>query len=134
MKEQLEKLKNLLKEESELEEVRKPINKRLAEIKKIKEGLLEEVTKVMKTDNYSTEFCTIMRNKKLAIEVIDEEKAMEYMKAETIVSVDEAKVEEVFKAMYRADSDELQSAEFSGLKVSEFYKPQVRKKKDGLEE
>lgn len=134
MKEQLEKLKNLLKEESELEEVRKPINKRLAEIKKIKEGLLEEVTKAMKTDNYSTEFCTIMRNKKIAIEVIDEAKALEYMRSETIISVDEAKVEEVFNAMYRADSDELQSAEFSGLKVSEFYKPQVRKKKDGLEE
>lgn len=134
MKEQLETLKNLLKEEAELEEVRKPINKRLAEIKKIKEGLAEEITSQMKTDNYSNEFCTIMRNKKLAIEVVDEEKAMEFMKAETIVSIDEAKVEEIFNALYKTQSDELQKAEFSGLKVSEFYKPQIRKKKDGLEE
>lgn len=134
MKEQLETLKNLLKEEAELEETRKPINKRLAEIKKIKEGLAEEITSQMKTDNYSNEFCTIMRNKKLAIEVKDEVQAMEFMKSETVISIDEAKVEEVFNALYRQQSDELQGAEFSGLKVQEFYKPQIRKKKDGLEE
>lgn len=134
MKELLEKLKTILQEEVELETTRKPINKRLAELKAVKEGLLSEITAQMKTDNYSTEFATIMRNKKLVIEVVDETKAEAYIKEEVVKSIDEAKVEEVFNAMYREDKSELQSAEFEGLKVSEIYKPQVRKKKDGLDE
>lgn len=133
MKEAINKLKEVLQEEVQLEETRKPINARLRDLKKIKDGLLEEIMQGMKTDNYSNEFCTIMRNKKLVIEVVDEDEASDFMTIEEVKKVNEEKIEEMFENMFKNPIDDsLQEAEFSGVKVKEIYKPQIRKKKDGL--
>lgn len=130
----LTQLKEVLLSEAEVESKLKPLQKAAKDLKNKKEGLATEIIKLMKTDNYSTEFATIMKGKKLVIEIKDEEKAKAFMKSETIISIDEAKVEEMFNAMYREDKEELQSAEFDGIKVQEIYKPVIRKKKNGLEE
>lgn len=132
--ENLFKLRELMLSEIAIQEAIEPFKKQEKEIKTKKEKLLKEILKDLKTDNLSTEFCTIMRNKKLVIEVLDQEKAMSLMKAETNIVIDEDKVEKMFDSLYREDKDELQSVEFEGVRVTEVYKPQVRKKSNGLTE
>jgi len=133
MQELLQQLKNILVEEQELEDVRKPIAKRLKELKEQKLGLAEKFLDKMKTDNYSTDFATIMRGRTLVIDILNEQEASEYIETEIVKTINEAKVQEVFEAMYRDDSEDLQGADFDGLHVQEVYKPTIRRKKNGFD-
>ncbi len=114
MKNELQKLKRLLKKELELEEKMKRLKQRKSELK-------QEFLEIMKTDTFSNKFVSIQKRKKYQIKEVDKEKAKQFYEIKEVLN--KSNVIEYYRAFKKVD----------GIEIKESDQIIFRKKKGGLE-